>query len=48
MNLTFNGAQPATNSSPYYDYSHDALYVGDDNGMLHKFTPVLTGTPKES
>jgi hypothetical protein len=47
VNLTFNGTQPATNSSPFYDYSNDALYVGDDNGVLHKFTPVLTGTPRE-
>jgi hypothetical protein len=47
VNLTFNGTQPDTNSAPYYDYSNDALYVGDDNGSLHKFHPVLTGTPAE-
>jgi hypothetical protein len=49
VNITFNGAQPASNSAPFYDYTHDALYVGDDNGVLHKFTPVLSPltTPKE-
>ncbi len=36
-----------TNSSPFYDYSHDVLYVGDDNGQLHKFSPVFNGTPAE-
>jgi hypothetical protein len=30
-----------TFSSPYYDYSDDILYVGDDNGDLYKITPVF-------
>ena len=47
VNLTFNGAQPDTISSPFYDYSHDVLYVGDNNGRLHKFTQVFGGTPAE-
>ena len=48
LTLTFNGSHNDTNSSPYYDYSSDVLYVGDDNGALHKFTPVfLGGTPAE-
>ena len=47
VDITFNGAQADTNSSPFYDYTGDALYVGDDNGVLHKFTPVMTGTPSE-
>jgi hypothetical protein len=35
-----------TNSSPYYDYVNDIVYVGDDNGNLFKVTPVLgAGTP---
>ncbi len=35
-----------TNSSPYYDYGSDTVYVGDDNGTLYKVTPVLgAGTP---
>lgn len=46
--LPFSGGANDTNSSPYYDYSSDVLYAGDDNGMLHKFTPVLTtGAPSE-
>ncbi|MGA8367566.1 MAG: hypothetical protein ACLQMT_08430 [Candidatus Acidiferrales bacterium] len=35
-----------TNSSPYYDYGSDTVYVGDDDGNLYKVTPVLgSGTP---
>lgn len=35
-----------TNSSPFYDYTNDIVYVGDDSGILFRITPVLgTGTP---
>jgi hypothetical protein len=34
-------------SSPFYDYPTDTLYVGDNAGFLHKFTPVFFGTPTE-
>jgi hypothetical protein len=38
-----------TNSSPFYDYVNDVLYVGDDAGHLFKVTPVLgAGTPAVS
>jgi hypothetical protein len=47
VNITFNGAQPDTNSAPFYDYNLDVLYVGDDTGVLHKFTPIETGVPAE-
>ncbi len=48
LTLPFNGGHNDTNSSVYYDYSGDAIYVGDDNGSLHKFTPVFNGgTPAE-
>ncbi len=48
LTLTFNGSPNDTNSSPYYDYSGDAIYVGDDNGTVHKFTPIFNGgTPAE-
>jgi hypothetical protein len=50
INLVFNNTQADTASSPTYDYTHDTLYVGDDNGVLHKFTNVfgVTGaTPSE-
>ena len=40
-------AAPDTHSSPFYDYSSDVLYVGDDEGFLHKFTGVFNGTPTE-
>jgi hypothetical protein len=50
ISLVLNGAQADTGSSPFYDYTRDTLYVGDDNGVLHKFSNVfgLTGeTPGE-
>lgn len=46
-NIAFGNAQPDTRSAPFYDYTGDALYVGDDDGVLHKFTPVIAGTPRE-
>jgi hypothetical protein len=45
--IAISGNPTITNSSPFYDYQNDALYVGDDNGNLHKFTPVLLGTLTE-
>ena len=36
-----------TNSSPFYDFDNDIVYVGDDSGKLHKFTGVFKGTPGE-
>ncbi|MGP0098315.1 MAG: hypothetical protein ACLPHI_14860 [Terriglobales bacterium] len=30
-------------SSPFVDYNSDTAYVGDDNGILHKITPVFGG-----
>jgi hypothetical protein len=46
--LPFSGGANDTNSSTFLDYADDALYVGDDNGTLHKFTPVFTtGSPAE-
>jgi len=38
---------PDTNSSPWYDYSSDTIYVGDNNGYLHKFTGVFLGASGE-
>ena len=34
-------------SSPFVDYSHDTAYVAD-GGLLHKITPVFSGTPKDT
>ena len=45
--LSFSGGAQDTGSSPFYDYTDDALYVGDDAGSLHKFTGVFNGTPTE-
>ncbi len=47
--IALSGAAPTDSlSSPYYDYTTDVLYVGDDTGTLHKFTNIfLSGTPAE-
>jgi hypothetical protein len=37
-----------TNSSPFYDYITDVLYVGDTGGKLRKFTGVFNGVPAET
>jgi hypothetical protein len=39
--LAFSGGANDTNSSPFYDFANDALYVGDNGGLLHKFHPVF-------
>jgi hypothetical protein len=48
VNIALSGANPDTNSSPFYNYNTDELYVGDDSGNVHKFTGVFNGTPAES
>ncbi|MFZ0634365.1 MAG: hypothetical protein WA755_14945 [Candidatus Acidiferrales bacterium] len=46
--IPFNGTPTDTNSSPFYDFASDTVYVGDDSGILHKFTPIFRGgTPAE-
>src|SRR5256712_8915105 len=44
FNLVYNSTTN-TNSSPFYNYSTDELYVGDDGGKLWKVTGVFNGTP---
>jgi hypothetical protein len=39
------GSGNNTNSPPFYNYAFDMLYVGDDTGVLYKFTGVFRGTP---
>jgi len=46
--VAFGNSANDTNSSPFYDYQNDIIYVGDDSGNLHKFTTVFSGTPTES
>jgi|CZLA01.1.fsa_nt_gi hypothetical protein len=48
VTLAFSGNHNDTFSAPYYDYSSDTAYVGDDSGNLHKFTGLFAGTPAES
>ncbi len=47
--VTFSGTGNinVTRSSPFVDYTHDVAYVGDNTGVLHKFTGVFNGTPAE-
>ncbi|MGA2737712.1 MAG: hypothetical protein ABSG65_09700 [Bryobacteraceae bacterium] len=46
--VALSGSPSDTYSSPFYDYSSDTLYVGDDGGRIHKFTGVFLGTPAEA
>jgi hypothetical protein len=51
ISIVLNGAQPDSASSTFYDYARDAIYVGDDNGVLHKIINAfgITGaTPSET
>ena len=48
VSIPFASAANDANSSPFYDYLNDILYVGDSSGKLHKFTPVFKGTPAET
>lgn len=41
--LTILGAATNTNSSVWVDYNTDTAYVGADNGLLYKITPVFGG-----
>jgi hypothetical protein len=36
-----------TTSSIFYDYTGDTAWVGDSQGLLHKFNPVFNGVPAE-
>ena len=45
--LPLSGSPTITYSSVFYDYGSDAAYVGDDNGYLHKFSPVFAAAPQE-
>jgi hypothetical protein len=47
QSINFSGSTLDSNSPPFYNYSADVLYVGDDAGGLHKFTGVFNGTPAE-
>jgi hypothetical protein len=41
--LTIQTAANDSNSSPWIDYLSDTAYVGADNGLLYKITPVFGG-----
>ena len=41
--LTIETSKTNSNSSPWVDYATDTAYVGADNGLLYKITPVFGG-----
>lgn len=41
--LTIQTSATDSNSSPWIDYGTDTAYVGADNGVLYKITPVFGG-----
>ena len=41
--LTIQTSGNDSNSSPWVDYNTDTAYVGADNGLLYKITPVFGG-----
>jgi hypothetical protein len=41
------GADGSAGSSVWEDYAFDHAYVGDDNGYVHQFTGIFTGSPAE-
>ena len=41
--LTIETSATNSNSSPWVDYQADTAYVGADNGLLYKITPVFGG-----
>jgi hypothetical protein len=47
--ITFSGTTTPndTLSNPWYDYTTDSIYVGADDGTLHRFHPVFGGVPAE-
>ena len=47
FSISFSGGANDSGSSVWYDYGLDAAWVGDDSGMLHKFTGVFAGSPAE-
>jgi hypothetical protein len=50
ISIVLSGSQPDTAASPFYDYQRDVIYLGDDNGVLHKIVNAfgLSGsTPSE-
>jgi len=47
FSMNFSDSASDSGSSAWYDYGLDTVWVGDDNGMLHKFTGVFAGSPAE-
>jgi hypothetical protein len=51
ISINLKGAPTDSGSSPFYDYQRDAIYVGDDKGILHKIVTafgISGATPTEA
>ncbi len=49
ISIPLSGSVTDANSSPYVDFGSKTAYVGDDSGLMHKFTNVFsTSTPAEA
>jgi len=47
FSISFSGGANDSGSSAWYDYALDTIWVGDDDGVLHKFTGIFAGSPAE-
>lgn len=45
FSATLSSTAQDTHSSPWIDYSNDIVYVGTDDGNMHKITGVFSGSP---
>lgn len=45
VTLSVSSSATDTQSSPWIDYGNDIIYVGTDDGKVHKITGVFTGSP---
>ncbi len=47
FSISFGNGVNDSASSAWYDYGSDTVWVGDDQGNLHKFTGIFFGSPGE-
>lgn len=47
FSMSFGNNTNDSASSAWYDYGSDTVWVGDDQGNLHKFTGIFSGSPGE-
>ncbi len=47
ISLIFSGNPQSSNSPPFYNFTNNTLYAGDDAGLIHRFNNVFSGAPVE-